>query len=208
MKRIVRRAIHEHTTLSAPEKAAIERALDAGEQYGYGNVMAWLATEWACSLRDDWGLPEKVAIDAVSGRGPYPLPSNATAHGRAVANTVQQMVRCPDWQTCKECCRCKEPHRHEEACDVAGRPCGRTCSQVVVTPNDPAVARQSPQAGGSASRCPACGLGEHGKDALCDHHYAEYLGQQLGSHSDVPDDGQTRYTPNDAAQGRPSKEGP
>ena len=53
--------------------------------------------------------------------------------------------------------------------------------------------RASPTA---APRCPACGLGEHGKDALCDHHYAEYLGQHLGGHSDVPDDGQTRYTPN------------
>jgi len=48
----------------------------------------------------------------------------------------------------------------------------------------------------SASKCPACGLGEHGRDALCDHHYAEYLGQHMGSHSDMPEDGQTFYTPN------------
>ena len=76
MNRIVRRAVSEHPMLCAQEKAAIARALDAGSQYGYGNVMAWLATEWACSLRDDGGLPENVAIDAVSGRGPYPLPPN------------------------------------------------------------------------------------------------------------------------------------
>ena len=73
---IVRRAVQEHTMLSAPEKAAIERALDAGAQYGYGNVMTWLATEWAVHLRDKWNLPESVAIEAVSGRGPYPLPQN------------------------------------------------------------------------------------------------------------------------------------
>jgi len=72
----------------------------------------------------------------------------------------------------------------------------RRLARLYSSANAPAVARKAPQAGGSASRCPACGLGEHGKDALCDHHYAEYLGQQLGSHSDVPDDGQTRYTPN------------
>lgn len=74
MNAVVRRAVQEHAILSEPEKAAIGRALDAGAQYGYGNVMAWLATEWACDLRDKWNLPEAVAIEAVSGRGPYPLP--------------------------------------------------------------------------------------------------------------------------------------
>jgi hypothetical protein len=99
MKPLVRRAVQERTTLSAPEKAAIERALDAGARYGYGNVMAWLATEWACSLRDDWGLPEKVAIEAASGRGPYPLPSNASLDRPAAsAGTVGGVVggsECP-----------------------------------------------------------------------------------------------------------------
>ena len=61
-------------TLSSPEKAAIKRALDVGAEYGYGNIMAWLATEWACNLRDDWNLSEAMAIAAVSGRGPYSLP--------------------------------------------------------------------------------------------------------------------------------------
>lgn len=63
--------------LSEQEKAAIKRALDAGAQYGYGNMMAWLATEWAVNLRDKWNIPESEAIEAVSGRGPYPLPPNA-----------------------------------------------------------------------------------------------------------------------------------
>jgi len=36
-------------------------------------------------------------------------------------------------------------------------------------------------------KCPACGKGEHGIDGLCDYHYKEYLGQHLGSHSDIPD---------------------
>lgn len=86
---LVRRAVREHTMLSAPEKAAIERALDAGAQHGYGNVMAWLATEWACHLRDEWNLPEAVAIDAVSGRGPYPLPANSALCVNPNQNTTK-----------------------------------------------------------------------------------------------------------------------
>jgi hypothetical protein len=43
--------------------------------------------------------------------------------------------------------------------------------------------------------CPACGLGEHGKDALCPYHMSEYLGQHLGSHNDVSGYDGTRYTP-------------
>ena len=38
-----------------------------------------------------------------------------------------------------------------------------------------------------SDKCPACGKGIHGQDALCDLHYKEYLGQNHGSHSDVPD---------------------
>ena len=62
--------------IGARERHNIRRALDAGRAYGYGNVMAWLATEWAVNLRDAHGLSEETAIMAVSNRGPYPLPPN------------------------------------------------------------------------------------------------------------------------------------
>ena len=47
--------------------------LTAGENYGYGNMISWLATAWAYELREG-GLPEKVAIEHVSHRSPYKLP--------------------------------------------------------------------------------------------------------------------------------------
>lgn len=53
------------------EKAAILAVLQAGEDHGYGNLMAWLATAWAAKLIVQ-GVPEKDAILAVSNRGPYP----------------------------------------------------------------------------------------------------------------------------------------
>jgi hypothetical protein len=71
---IVRQHIMEHAGIGAAEKAAIIRALGAGQMHGYGNVMAWLATEWACMLRDEHGMPEETAIEAVSTRSPYTLP--------------------------------------------------------------------------------------------------------------------------------------
>lgn len=74
MSELVRIAVQKHPRLSSFEKDSIQSALDVGKLYGYGNVIAWLATEWACNLRDVSGLPESVAIEAVSGRGPYPLP--------------------------------------------------------------------------------------------------------------------------------------
>jgi hypothetical protein len=78
VQRIVRRQVADHPYMSPLEKAAVEQALNAGEQFGYGNVMAWLATEWAVCLRDKWNLPDFVAVDAVSHRGPYQLPPNIT----------------------------------------------------------------------------------------------------------------------------------
>lgn len=69
----VRTAILENEAITVEEYRAIASALEAGRQYGYGNVIAWLATEWAFRLRDD-GLDEKTAIAHVSNRSPYPLP--------------------------------------------------------------------------------------------------------------------------------------
>ena len=68
--------------IGARERHNIRRALDAGRAYGYGNVMAWLATEWAVTLRDEHGLSEETAIMAVSNRSPYALPPNVErSHG-------------------------------------------------------------------------------------------------------------------------------
>lgn len=76
LQRLVRRQL-ERAPIGAMEREAVTQALDAGQSHGYGNVIAWLMTEWAVILRDKWKLPEDTAIEAVSGRTPYPLPPNA-----------------------------------------------------------------------------------------------------------------------------------
>lgn len=67
-------AIYKHPQLSWEEKNAVIKAIQAGSDFGFGNVMGWLATAWAVILRDRDGLPEEAAIDFVSNRGPYSLP--------------------------------------------------------------------------------------------------------------------------------------
>jgi hypothetical protein len=74
MNNAVLKAVVDDPLLGVVEKDAILTVLKAGNMYGYGNMMAWLATAWACHLRDEWALKEATAIEAVSGRGPYPLP--------------------------------------------------------------------------------------------------------------------------------------
>ena len=73
---LVRRLVENHPQLSPRERHNINRALDAGEAYGYGNVISWLMTEWAVNLRDKWGMDENTAIRATR-MSPYPLPPNA-----------------------------------------------------------------------------------------------------------------------------------
>ena len=73
-EQLVRQAVDNHPQLSANERQAIKLALDMGARYGYGNVIAWLATEWAVMLRDKSGMSEAGAIAAVNCRGPYTLP--------------------------------------------------------------------------------------------------------------------------------------
>lgn len=62
-----------HFPISEHEQRAIWQTIQLGRNYGFGNLMAWLATAWAISLRDQ-GLSEETALQAVSNRGPYPLP--------------------------------------------------------------------------------------------------------------------------------------
>ena len=52
------------------ERKAVEKTLQAGEDFGYGNLIGWLATEWAMRLMEG-GLSKEAAINHVSGRGPY-----------------------------------------------------------------------------------------------------------------------------------------
>lgn len=59
--------------LPGHEQVAIRTVMQIAASYGHGNLIAWLATEWACRLRDG-GLKEVVAIEHVSNRTPYPLP--------------------------------------------------------------------------------------------------------------------------------------
>lgn len=72
---LVRRLVENHPQLSPRERHNINRALDAGAAYGYGNVISWLMTEWAVNLRDKWGMDEQTAIRATQ-MSPYPLPPN------------------------------------------------------------------------------------------------------------------------------------
>lgn len=78
-QRLVRRLVENHPQLSPRERHNINRALDAGEAYGYGNVISWLMTEWAVNLRDKWGMDEKTAIRATQ-MSPYPLPPNSSSN--------------------------------------------------------------------------------------------------------------------------------
>ena len=57
--------------LFAGEKEAIERVLDAGRAYGYGNMIAHLKRAWAKLLIAD-GLSEEAALKAADTSA-YPV---------------------------------------------------------------------------------------------------------------------------------------
>lgn len=78
----VYRAVARHPHMNVDEKEAILSALAAAEKFGHGNIMAWIATNWAVKLRDEEGMKPKHAIEAVSNRGPYPLPVMLAERGR------------------------------------------------------------------------------------------------------------------------------
>lgn len=59
------------STIFPGEKEVVEKTIEYGEIYGYGNLMAWLARAWADKLIKS-GLDEKTAEEAVSNRSPYP----------------------------------------------------------------------------------------------------------------------------------------
>ena len=57
--------------ISSAERSAVTDVLRAGDEYGYGNMIAWLATKWAATFRAQ-GIEAKPE-DFAGGRG-YPLP--------------------------------------------------------------------------------------------------------------------------------------
>ena len=54
------------------EREAIRKVLAAGSQYGYGNMIAHLQTEWARMLIREYGMSEESARLAAGGDG-YPF---------------------------------------------------------------------------------------------------------------------------------------
>jgi hypothetical protein len=78
MNRLIEKQIMATPMISSAEALAIYQTLNSAERFGYGNLMAWLATAWAVKLRDEEGMSEEASIDFVSNRGPYPLPKKAT----------------------------------------------------------------------------------------------------------------------------------
>lgn len=62
---------HMGRQISSDERSAVADVLRAGENHGYGNMIAWLATAWAASHRAQ-GIDAKPE-DFAGGRG-YPLP--------------------------------------------------------------------------------------------------------------------------------------
>lgn len=58
--------------ISEQERQAIRRVVDYGAEWGYGNLMAHLASAWALRLMSQ-GVSKEAAIAATQGRNPYPL---------------------------------------------------------------------------------------------------------------------------------------
>jgi hypothetical protein len=64
---------HARVNLFPAEFEAIAKTLAYADQFGHGNLAAWILTSWAMHLHSQ-GLDKQTAIDLVSHRTPYPLP--------------------------------------------------------------------------------------------------------------------------------------
>lgn len=58
--------------ISDGERDAVKRVIEAGESYGFGNMIAHLNTAWAKSLMEKWGMSEESARALTHGSG-YPF---------------------------------------------------------------------------------------------------------------------------------------
>lgn len=73
MKKVGATNFPNHANIFPGEQKAVDEVLEIAGQFGYGNIMAHVATAWAVHLVRQ-GLSRKAAIEAVSNRTPYPLP--------------------------------------------------------------------------------------------------------------------------------------
>lgn len=71
--KLIKGVLHEMgRDIPENEKRAVASVLDHASIYGYGNMIAWLATAWAQHLRES-GVPNENPEDLAGGRC-YPLP--------------------------------------------------------------------------------------------------------------------------------------
>jgi hypothetical protein len=59
--------------ISEQERQAIRRVVTAGESFGFGNMISHLATAWAKSLMEQWGMTETIARYTAYGLSGYPF---------------------------------------------------------------------------------------------------------------------------------------
>ena len=59
--------------ISDAEQQAIKTVVELGGKFGFGNLMAHLASAWAIRLMEQYDMPESTALNAVDGRSAYPL---------------------------------------------------------------------------------------------------------------------------------------
>jgi len=58
--------------ISDGERKAVKRVIEAGQSYGFGNMIAHLNTAWAKHLMEHWGMSEEAARGSTHGSG-YPF---------------------------------------------------------------------------------------------------------------------------------------
>jgi hypothetical protein len=82
------------------EQEAIKAVITAGQDYGYGNMIAHLKRAWAESLVDS-GLKEKSAL-AATNVSSYPLRTEKCTCGKRATHIAMDSEVGPDFM-CKKC---------------------------------------------------------------------------------------------------------
>ena len=101
------------------EQEAVERALEAGRRFGYGNLIAHLKKAWIESLMRQ-GLGQDAATMITEDRSPYPVEPPKTAptvdmvfwpekHKRTLKVHLEpaEFAKCP----AEDCVVCRKPTR-------------------------------------------------------------------------------------------------
>jgi len=68
--------------ISDAERSAIRKVLQAGNNYGYGNMIQHLATAWAKHLMDKYKMDERTARNGAFGLDGYPFEMQADLMNR------------------------------------------------------------------------------------------------------------------------------